>query len=346
MHFFGEYQMTSFEPGRIISGSEREVVASFNKFNSQTVDQEMMAEDPGFHGDMALSLGEEACVTGPGTFLGKATRRLCFRPTSESGWFFDRDDLQDQMPIGVVVSNVWKTVRNIVLCSGSPHNYMRMVEHIVALKVGMGIDNMMLSVDSGDPPLFDRGSLDLVEAVEKAGVSQAGHRAKYVTVRAPVALGGPGGSFLAFLPAEGGSRELYVDCALDFKSAIGRQRIRFNVNRKTFRHGALARTNTTLLMMLFSKTIGRLFADVRNLGYTMKNIQIAGRWRYVNKPGLIHNGKSLEAAWHRATLDLLAAIALIDKGRFAGTILSYKSGHTLDAHAVRELYHREMLVEL
>lgn len=338
--------MASYKTGQIILGKEREILAFSDKFNGQAVDQEMMADDPGFHSETVMTLGKNASVTGPGTFLGKATRKLYFRPTTESGWFFDRTDLQDQMPIGVKVNDVWTTVRNIVLCSGSPHNYMRMVEHIVAIKVGMGIDNVIISVDSGDPPLFDRGSLDLVEAVEEAGIVPGANSAKYVTVREPVTAGGPGGSFLTFLPAENGSRELFIDCALDFKSAIGKQRIRFNVNRKTFRYGAIARTNTTLLMMLYTKTIGRLFADVRNLGYTMKNIQIAGRWHYVNKPGLMHNGKSLEAAWHRATLDLLAAVALIDKGRFAGTIVSYKSGHYLDVQAIRELYHRELIVEM
>ena len=59
--------------------------------------------------------------------------------------------------------------RNIVLRSGSPHNYLRMVEHIVALRMGCGIDNLMIETDSGDPPLFDRGSLDLVEAPRPRG---------------------------------------------------------------------------------------------------------------------------------------------------------------------------------
>jgi UDP-3-O-acyl-N-acetylglucosamine deacetylase len=101
-----------------------------------------------------------------------------------------------------------------------------------------------------------------------------------------------------------------------------------------------------LLMMLYCKTIGKIFADVRNLGYTTKNILVAGRFWYFNKPGHVYKGKSLEAAWHRATLDLLAAVALIDRGRLAGKIISYKAGHALDVEMIRELYRRDLLVQI
>ncbi len=107
-----------------------------------------------------------------------------------------------------------------------------------------------------------------------------------------------------------------------------------------------ARTNAPLSMLLYCKTVGMLFADTRNLGYTLRNILIAGPWRYINQSRMIHNGKSLEAVWHRATLDLLAAIALIDRGRLAGRIVSYKSGHTLDARMMAALYRQGLLEEI
>jgi UDP-3-O-acyl-N-acetylglucosamine deacetylase len=292
------------------------------------------------------TIGRPVSVTGPGTFFGAAQRRLAFHPSRESGWRFRRADLPEHMPIRVSVNDVWTTARNIVLCTGSPHNYMRMVEHIIALKVGLGLDSVTVSLDSGDPPLFDRGSLDLVEAVEEAGIEPLDDPAAFVTVKEPVTAGGPGGSFLTFLPAEGGSRRLTVDCAVDFRSAIGKQRVVFDVTRRTFRHGALARTNTTLGMMLYCRTIGKIFADVRRLGYTTRNILIAGPRRYFNEPRLAHAGKSLEAVWHRAALDLLAAVALIDRARLAGTIISYRAGHTLDVRIIRELHRRDMLARM
>ena len=137
-----------------------------------------------------------------------------------------------------------------------------------------------------------------------------------------------------------------VDCAIDFPSAIGQQRIQFPLNYKHFRHGAHARTNSTASKKLYCQTIGKLFADVRNLGYTNDNVLIAGKKKYVNDAQLVHEGKSQEAVWHRAVLDLLAAIALIEEGRFVGKITSYKAGHFLDCEAVKQIYQHGLLTEV
>ncbi len=334
--------------GLIVAGNQNEIKESYKKWADQPVDQVMMGSDvksSGFDRDPVYetTLAKPFSVTGPGTFLGKAQRTLIFEPSTTKGWMFRRDDLPAEEPIRVSVDNVWKIVRNIVLRSGSVHNYMRMVEHIIALKIGMELDNVMIRLYSGDPPLFDRSSMDLVEGVEEAGIVDLRERRGYVTVKEPVTIGGANGSFLTFLPAEAGYRGLVVDCAVDFPSAIGKQRIQFKVCRETFRHGAQARTNTTLGMLIYCRTIGKIFADVRNLGYTNKNILIAGRRKYFNEPQLVHDGKSLEAVWHRAVLDLLAAIALIDGGFLAGRVISYKSGHLLDVEMIRQLNNLDLL---
>ena len=250
------------------------------------------------------------------------------------------------LPFAVSARNVWTTgdvVSNIVLRAGPPHNYVRMVEHMVALKVGMGIDNLLIRIGSGDPPLFNRGSLDLVETLESAGVQEVQRRAKFFTVKEKVTVCSPAGAFLTLVPCEPGKPVLHIDAAVDFKTAIGHQRIRFPVNLKNFKLGAEARTNTTGVKMLYCRTIGKLFADIRNLGYTMDNIVVAGRRGYYNEPRLVHDGKSLEAAWHRAALDLLAAIALIEEGQFVGEVTSYKAGHGLDVEMIRQLYKHKLL---
>ncbi len=329
--------------GQVILGDKDVLEASYLKWTQHPIDREVMQEEPPFSA-CATTLGKEISVTGPGTFFGKAERTLTFIPATEGGWRFDRADLPDSMPIQVTPETIWTVVRNIVLSSGSPHNYIRMVEHIIALKAGLGIDHLKIRVDSGDPPLFDRSSMDLVEAFDKAGIEELDAPAEYFTVKEPVSTVTPHGSFLIFLPDEKRSRRLTIDCAIDFKSAIGKQRIVFDVNSATFHHGAQARTNTNFRTLLYVKTIGKLFADTRNIGYTTRNILVAGRHKYFNDPLLIHEGKSLEAAWHRATLDLLAAVALIGKGRFCGKIISYKAGHGIDCQMARSLIEGDWLV--
>lgn len=336
--------MASSNLGRILEGDPTQLQRSAAAFDAIPVDQDAREWDHAPITQRRTTLAGEASVTGPGTFLGRAARTLTFGPSSADGWWFDRTDQPDQLPIRVCTSNVWTTARNIVLRSGSPHNYMRMVEHIIALKLGMNVDNVTIRMDSGDPPLFDRSSMDLVEAFDAARIVELDDDVPLWTVREPVSIGGPGGSFLTCYPDEQGSGLLEVDCAIDFRTAIGRQRLRTIVTPETFRHGAQARTNTTFARMLFSKTVGKLFADVRNLGYTTRNILIAGRFGYFNEAKMLHDGKSLEAVWHRLMMDLVAALSLIDEGRFVGSVKSYKAGHTLDVLLLKRLYRDGFLV--
>lgn len=335
--------MTGNPYGKIIAGNSEVVRRAYDAFLAQPVDLILNSDQSDLEDENQKTITRPVSVTGPGTFFRRAARTLLFEPTTEEGWWFERVDLPRDLPTRVSVRNVWTTARNIVLRSGSPHNYMRMTEHIIALKLGMGIDNLLIKVNSGDPPLFNRGSLNLVEALESTGIEKQSGPVRYVTLKETVTIGGENGSFLTFAP-HAGRKKLTIDCAINFQSAIGKQRIQFDLTRKLFRDKAIARTNTTTGMKLYCLTVGQLFADIRNTGYTNNNILIAGKNRYSNEPRLIWEGKSLEAVWHRAIMDLLAAIALIDRGRFVGKIISYKSGHALDVDMIRLLYRHDLLV--
>jgi len=333
----------SYPLGRIVLGETQAVRQAHERFHAQAVDvQELCSGDAGYSPRRTTLAGERS-VTGPGTFYGRAQRTLTFKPSDEYGWWIDRTDLAEQLKTHVTIRNVWTSARNIVLRSGNPHNYLRMVEHIIALRLGLGVDDVVISVNSGDPPLFERSSLDLVEAIDLAGVAERDEPARYVTVKEPVTFGGERGDFLTFLPPENGEKKLRLDCAIDFQSIVGKQRIVFDVTPKMFRHGAFARTNASHAQMLMVRLFGFLMADTRNLGYTTENILIHGKKKFYGEPRFVAGGKALEPAWHRATLDLLAAIALIDKGRFVGRVVSYRAGHTLDVRAIGLLYLNDLL---
>lgn len=331
-------------------GDGEAIKASYKQMNNQPVDWDLSDRPVEPLRRKQTTLAKSVSISGPGTFMGKATRTITFGPSHREGWWLNRTDRPDSLPIRVGISNVWTTgqiVSNIVLRSGNPHNYVRMVEHLVSLRMGMGIDNLMIKVDSGDPPLFEQGSLDVVEALEKCGTVELDKPVRYVTVKEPVTVGGAYGDFITLSPPDDPDNpRLLVDCALSFPTAIGQQRIIFPLSAELTKMASIARTNTSLAKVIYCATIGRIFADVRNLGYNTKNVSIAGKKRYVNEPRLLHEGKALEAAWHRAVLDMLAAIALIPDGLFVGTIKSYKAGHRLDCELVKQLYLNQVLVPL
>ncbi len=323
--------------------------ASYERLSEIAVDQDWSLEEPSPRLDCVKTIAMAVEVSAPGTFAKKEIRTLRLEPTDQSGWWLQRTDIPNSKPIKVSIRNVWTTgeiVSNIVLRSGSIHNYVRLVEHIIALKAGLDVDNLLIKLDSGDPPLFNEGSKELVEAINAAGRRDLGQRVRYFTVKERVSMLTPHGGLLIIDPCDAGKLRLDVDCTRAFSNAIGVQRIRFVNNDHSFLHGSTARTNTTARQKLFVMTVGKLFPESRNLGYNAKNVLIAGARKYANEPTHIEVGKSLEAAWHRAVLDLLAALALIDEGRFVGKIIDYKGGHYPDVEMVKMLYANDLFVEV
>ena len=339
--------MPEYKIGKIVFGSAASIDAAYQRFKVQPIDEERLAatrECP-FPPERRTLAGETQ-VAGVGTFCGSERQTLTFAPGAKPGWWIRRMDLPEQLDTKVDISNLWTSAQNLVLRSGSPHNYLRMVEHIVALKCGLGVDNVLLKVNSGDPPLFDQSSLPLVTAMEQAQIVGTQEKATFVTVKEPVAFGGSRGDFLLFLPAEDGERNLRIDCAISWDTVIGKQRILFDVTPDTFRYASLARTNATRKQYILAKTVGKLFASTRNWGYNERNILIHGKRRFYTEPRFRTGEKFLEPVWHRATLDLMAAIALTGEHRFVGTVVSYRAGHTLDCDAIRALYRNDLLVEV
>jgi UDP-3-O-acyl-N-acetylglucosamine deacetylase len=332
----------SYPACRLVTGSQTAFDAARARFDATRPDDVRLAEKSGWAMRRTTLAGEES-VAGVGTFRGRERRTITFAPSERPGWWIRRTDQPEQLDTAVDIANLWTSARNLVLRSGSPHNYLRMVEHIIALKGGLGLDDVVIKTNSGDPPLFDESSTPLVEAVRRAGIVETSSEATYVTVQAPLAFSGRHGSFLLFIPDDG-SRRLRLDVAISWNTIIGDQRVVFDVTPETFAYGAFARTNATHRQYLLAKTVGLLFADTRNLGYDKDNILIHGR-RWYGTPRFPVEGteKFLEPVWHRATLDLLAALSLTGPDRFVGTVVSYRAGHTDDCDAVRALYRNGLL---
>jgi UDP-3-O-acyl-N-acetylglucosamine deacetylase len=330
--------------GRTVFGSSAAIAAAYERFRVQPIDEKRLSASPqAAFSPKRCTLAGEASVTGVGTFRGSVEQTITFAPSERPGWWIRRMDLPEQLDTKIDIANLWTSAQNLVMRSGSPHNYLRMVEHIVALKCGLGLDNVLLKVNSGDPPLFDESSLPLVDAVDRAKIVETDEAATCVTVKEPVAFGGKRGGFLLFLPAAPGDRSLRIDCAIAWNTVIGEQRVLFDVTPETFRVAAFARTNATRRQYVLAKTVGKLFAATRNWGYNDRNILIHGAKRFYTEPRFPVGGKYLEPVWHRATLDLMAALSLTGEHRFAGTVVSYRAGHTLDCDAIRALYRNDLL---
>lgn len=338
--------------GKVLIGDVKTLKKSLEEFSSIPVDLEIPHEELLDYSHLCRkTISEPVELSSYGTFDYRFERKIRFEPTDLQGWWFKRVDMPSE-PIKVSHSNAYAVhesgVHNIVLKKmGDKENYARLIEHVIAIKLGLDIDDVMVVVDSNDPPLFEYGVTPIIEALDKVDrqENEDHKRCAYFGVKETVSAVWPNGAFLIVTPPDE-SLALKIDCAVNFQSSIGKQRVKFAVNEDSFKMGAGARTNTSLKHAVLCKTVGKLLPTVRHLGYNKKNILVAGKNKYFNRARLKYRGKSLEAAWHRATLDLLAAFALIDEGRFVGNIMSYKANHGCDVEFIKELYKKNLLAEI
>ena len=347
--------MENITAGKILKGNPKQIQKDLSDFSKIKIDIKIPSEN---HKDENKNLRQKTIssnvnVSARGTFNYKKERRLNFCPSDKEGWYFKRTDIEKSDLIKVDYRHAWTTnyggVNNIVLGShDNKLNFIRLTEHIIALKTAMGIDNLIIETDSFDPPLFERGSIDIIEALTAAGTKELKTNKKYYKIKEKIVIGYDGRGFLMLEPPENDSvKTLTLDCAIKYSDNImGVQRICFPVTKELFTKGAVARTNSSLKHAFLCKTIGKIFPSTSKLGYNIKNVLITGKNRYYNKPRLVENGKVLEPIWHRAVLDLLAAVALIPDGLLVGKLTSYKAGHTQDVDFIKEIYKNNMLVEI
>lgn len=110
--------------GRLLGGDAAALERGLHAWNRVPVDWDMMEEAQVYaQPRMQTTLGHPVEVSGRGTFFGKSLRTLKLCPTDMEGWWFERTDLPDSLPVRCSIRNVWTTgavVSNIVLRSGSP----------------------------------------------------------------------------------------------------------------------------------------------------------------------------------------------------------------------------------
>jgi len=337
--------------GKLLVGEINEIKNSYENFIKIPVDKkyEESAVPLNLFSNNVYTIKNSTQVSSYGTFNRKKTRTLHFKPYDKEGWWFQRSDLT-LPPVKLSIQNVnyqyTSGVNNIVLKTKENDIYFRLIEHIAALKSAINIDSLLITADSDDPPLLSTGSLNMINALEQAEKTVIPDiNKKYFTVKETVSAVWPSGAFLIFSPNNEINSYSNLDCAIDFQSAIGIQRIQLPLTYEHLKLGSVARTNSTLKKAILSKTAGRFIKGIKDLGYNSSNVLIAGKKKYFNTPRLIENKKSLEAIWHRAVLDLPAVIAMAD-GVFKVNVISYKAGHREDIQMMKFITEQNLFEEI
>jgi UDP-3-O-[3-hydroxymyristoyl] N-acetylglucosamine deacetylase/3-hydroxyacyl-[acyl-carrier-protein] dehydratase len=134
----------------------------------------------GFNPDKQHTLQSEASISGTGIHTGVQVDMILKPAGPNFGIQFQRTDLAGEPVIKADCDLVTDTSRGTTLESNGMK--INTVEHVLAALVGMGVDNILISLNGPEVPIIDGSSEPFVEIIEKAGIEEQGAEKLWYTL--------------------------------------------------------------------------------------------------------------------------------------------------------------------
>jgi len=147
------------------------------------------------------TIEREASLQGSTLHTGNKVRITLKPAEADTGYVFKRIDLPDAPTISAAVELVKQVERATTISEGAVK--IHTVEHLLSALRGLGIDNVLIEMDSNEPPIGD-GSADLfVQLIDKAGKKELTVPRTYFELREPLYVYGKDDSYMIALPHDG-----------------------------------------------------------------------------------------------------------------------------------------------
>ncbi len=292
------------------------------------------------------TIAKEVILEGVGLHTGENVT-MKFAPAPEDhGYVFKRVDLEGEPLIEADVNYVNNTQRGTNLEKRGVK--IQTSEHVLAALVGMDLDNVLIELDSPEPPIMDGSSKFFVEALEEAGiVEQEAEREEYVVREVISYKDENSGSEITVIPSE----EYQITTMVDFGTKVlGTQNATLERISDFKAEISSARTFSFLheLEMLLENGLIKggdlnnaiVYVDKEISDSTMKKLEKAFRKKKLSvKPNGILDNLTLhqpnEAARHKL-LDVVGDLALTGT-RIRGKVIANKPGHYVNTQFAKKL---------
>src|SRR5216117_161101 len=261
--------------------------------------------------DAQRTLRRQVSCVGIGLHSGnKVTLSLKPAP-ADFGIRFRRTDLGDH--------EVPATVRNLAgiqLATGLARNDVSVdtVEHLLAALVSVGVDNVIIELNSPEVPIMDGSAAPFVYLIHEAGVKRLQARRKYLKIVRPIAMS-RGDKRIALYPSD----HFKVTYSISYDHPLLRHQSRtLRITEESFiEEIAPARTFT------FLKDVEMLRQNGLALGGSLENAIVLG------ETGVLNNALRFEDEFVRhKILDAIGDLALVVHP-VIGHLVAHRGGHAL-----------------
>lgn len=256
-------------------------------------------------------------TTGVGLHKGNKVN-LVLRPAApDTGIVFRRSDLNPMVEIKASPELV-KDTRMCTCLINDDNVRISTVEHLLAAIAGMGIDNLIVEVDSHEIPIMDGSSHPFIYLLQSAGVQEQTKAKRFIKVKQPIRVE-EDDKWAELLPHKG----FKIDFAIDFDHpaiAGTNQVVSMDFSSQSFiRDISRART------FGFMKDIEHLRANNLALGGGFDNAVVLDDFRILNTDGLRYDDEFVK---HK----ILDAVGDLYMGGHSilGHLRAFKSGHALN----------------
>lgn len=146
---------------------------------------------------------------GKGLHTGVFSKMLLKPAPENTGIRFVRTDLGGAS-VDALADNVTETARSTTLSSNGAE--IQTMEHVISALTGMGVDNVIIEIDSKEVPILDGSARFYTEAIAKDGLLEQEAERKYINISGPLEIKDEKtGSWIKIEPAERPSIEVTVD---------------------------------------------------------------------------------------------------------------------------------------
>ena len=292
------------------------------------------------------TISKSTSLKGVGLHTGKNVT-LKFLPAGENfGYAFKRVDLEGEPIIKADASLVTSTQRGTCLEKNGVS--IQTCEHVLAALVGLEIDNVIIELDSSEPPIMDGSSKFFIEALEKAGVKELDNFREVYVVKDVISYTDEDtGSEITIIPSD----EYQVTTMVDFGTKVlGTQNANLTKLSNFKNEISNSRTFSFLheLEMLLEEGLIKggdlnnaiVYVDKPLSKDTMEKLKIAfNKETIAVKPNGILDNLNLhypnEAARHKL-LDVVGDLALIGT-RLKGKVIANKPGHYVNTQFAKKM---------
>ena len=260
---------------------------------------------------------------GIGLHSGKKVVMTLFPAQPNTGIIFKRSDLKIKNLIYTSVYNV----SNASYCTKITNENgvtVSTVEHLMAALCGLGVDNLIVDLNSEELPIMDGSAKNFVDAIENVGFNISDHPIRIIKINKKVKYS-DGEKFIIFEPNK---ISLEIDFEIKYKqNSILNQRNKKNIYMDELRE-------------IYNSRTFCLFEDVEKLkkmglaqGGSLDNAIVLKGNKILNDEKLRNSNEFV----NHKILDCLGDIYLSGY-RMVGKITSSQGGHNVTNQGLRELF--------